>query len=140
MLLATRTAYADLSYLSVGARAPFRIVGTLPAGYHHAAYTISATPTTRLIGAPTPTTTTNGLNGSGKWVVAGTSRTRTRRRSRRCGSRSRSMTGAAASWTPHGRAWAPKTLGALQSTTFSATFIPLGLAPNKTYIRGMVFR
>ena len=66
VLLATRTAYADLSYLPVGARAPFRIVGSLPAGFHHAAYTISATPTTRLIGAPNPTTTTNGPNGSGQ--------------------------------------------------------------------------
>ena len=35
VLLATRTTYADLSYLPVGSRAPFRIVGSLPAGFHH---------------------------------------------------------------------------------------------------------
>ncbi len=140
VLLATRTAYADLSYLTVGARAPFRIVGALPAGYDHAVYTISATPTTRLIGAPKPTTTTNGQNGSGQYVVAGTVKnpyTKTVTTlwvavtlyDTRSGvlDAARAQVGAT-------------TLGALRSTTFSTTLIPLGLTPNKVYVRGMVFR
>jgi hypothetical protein len=139
-LLATRTAYADLSYLSVGAKAPFRIIGPLPSGYDHAVYTISATPTTRLIGAPTPTTTTNGLNGSGQYVVAGTVKNRYTKTVTTLwvavslyDQRSGILDGARAQV-------GATTLGALKSTTFTTTFIPLGLAPNKVYVRGMVFR
>jgi hypothetical protein len=140
VLLATRTAYADLSYMVPNSKAPFRIVGTLPAGYHHAVYTISATPTTRLVGAPSVTTTTNGLNGSDQYVVAGTAKN----------PYSKTVT---TLWVAvslyDGRAnildaarakVGTTTLGALKSTTFTTTFIPLGLAPNKVYLRGMVFR
>ena len=139
-LLTTRTAYADLSYVVPGSRTPFRIVGPLPAGYHHAVFTISSSPTTRSIGAPTATLTTNGLNGSGKWVVAGTVKnpyTKTVTTLRVAVSlydgRNNILDAARASV-------GTTTLGAAKSTTFSATFIPDGLAPNKTYVRGMVFR
>ena len=140
MLLATRTAYADLSYMVPNSKAPFRIVGPLPAGYHHAVYTISTTPTTRLVGAPSVTATTNGQNGSGQYVVAGTAKN----------PYSKSVTtlwvavslydGRASILDAARAKVGTTTLGALQSTTFSATFVPLGLTPDKTYIRGMVFR
>ena len=139
-LLATRTAYADLSYMPPTSRAPFRIVGSLPAGYHHATFTVSAPVTARVIGAPVPTTTSNGLDVNGHWHVAGTLRN--------------PYTGTVTTvWTAvtlyDGRgnildaaraSVALTTLGAGKSTTFAATFIPTGLAPNKVYVRGMLFR
>ena len=139
VLLATRTAYADLSYMVVGSKAPFRSSGPAdglpPRGLHdqcdpdHAARRCAEL-----------TATTNGQNGSGQYVVAGTAKN----------PYSKTVT---TLWVAvslyDGRAnildaarakVGTTTLGALKSTTFSATFIPLGLTPDKTYIRGMVFR
>jgi len=140
VLLATRTAYADLSYMPPASRAPFRIVGSLPSGYHHATFTVSAPATTRTIGAPIPTTTTNGPDGGGHWAIGGTVKN--------------PYTGtvntvwvAVTLYDSRGNILdasrakvGTTTLGKGKSTTFSATFIPTGLTPNKVYVRGMLFR
>ena len=139
-LLATRTAYADLSYMPATSRAPFRIVGSLPAGFNHASFTVSAPVTTRRIGAPIPVSTTNGLDGAGHWHVAGTIRNPYTRTVTTVWTTVTLYDGRGnildATRAKVGRT----TLGAGKSTTFIATFNPTGLAPNKVYVRGMFFR
>ncbi len=140
VLLATRTAYADLTYMVPASRAPFRIVGSLPAGFHHATFSVSSAATKRSIGAPTPTTTTNGPDGGGHWQVAGTVKNR-------YASTVTTLWVAVSLYDARGNildatraSVGTTTLGALKSTTFSATFIPTGLTPDKVYVRGMLFR
>jgi hypothetical protein len=139
-LLSTRTAYADLTYMPVGSRAPFRIVGSLPAGYHHATFTVSSAATSRLIGAPTPTTTTNGPDGGGHWTVAGTVKNRYTSTITTLWVAVTLYDGRAGVLDAARASVGTKTLGAGKSTTFSATFIPTGLTPDKVYVRGMLFR
>jgi hypothetical protein len=139
-LLATRTARTELSYMPVGSRAPFSISGTLPAGYHHVSWSVTASPTTRLIGAPTATYLTRGLNGTGHYVVTGTVRNP-------YATSVNTLRVAATLYDARGgvldviRASVGATiLAAGASTSYSATFLATGLTPDKVYVRGMVFR
>ena len=140
VLLATRTAYADLSYMTVGSR---RRSGS--SGRCRPATTTRSTRSVRRrphgsIGAPTPSTTTNGLNGSGQYVVAGTVKNPYTKTVTTLWVAVTLYDGRGSILDAARAQVGTTTLGALKSTTFSATFIPLGLAPNKVYVRGMVFR
>ena len=139
-LIATRTTWPDLSYLPAYGRAPFRIVGSLPAGYHHVSWSVNAPITSRLIGAPAATTTASGPDAGGHWKVSGTVRNG-------YSSTIDTLRVAVTLYDTRGNVLdaarasvGTTTLGAGKSTPFSATFIPMGLAPNKVYVRGMLFR
>lgn len=139
-LLATRSARVDLSYLPANGRSSFLVSGSLPAGFNHWTYGITAPVTHNRIGAPTRTITSNGPNGSGHWAVAGSARNG-------YSTRVTSLRMAITLYDTLGnvldvrRASVGRTsLAHGASTAFSATFIPTGLAPDRVYVRGMVIR
>ncbi len=138
-LLATRSATALLPYIPVGGRAPFSVDGSLPAGYHHATWAVTAKSTSKSLGTPTVTVASDRHNAAGQWVSSGTVRN----------PYTRTVTGVAVAETLYdGRAYVidvrratlgTTTLGAGKSTTFGAT-MPTGPSPLLTYFRGLLYR
>jgi len=140
MLIATRSVGVDLSYVPVGGRSPFRIVGPLPTGYDHVSWSVSAQATSRRIGAPVRTILSSGLNAAGRWAMTGAIRNayRTTVTALRVTVTLYDSRGNVLDAT---RATVGRiTLGAGASTSMSATFLPTGLAPDRVYVQGMVFR
>ncbi len=70
-LLGTRTATTDLATLLPAHRSPFRIIGSLPAGFDHATYTVTAPATSASVAVPTISNVVSTASGAGR-VVTGT--------------------------------------------------------------------
>ena len=71
-LLATRSTKVLLPYLSTHTRAPFAIVGSLPAGYDHVAWSVSAPTTSSRAVSPSTTVLSVAPDAAGRLVVTGT--------------------------------------------------------------------
>ena len=72
-LLATRTVKADRSIAAARSRVPFRIVGSLPAGFHHVTFSVSAPRTSSLSLGPAIGGLSAVADGA-DWRVSGTVR------------------------------------------------------------------
>lgn len=139
-LLATRSSYADLSYLPVATRSPVRIVGSLPAGFDHVKWSVSAPTSSRSLGLPVPKVAVSGFDSGGHYHVSGTV-------TNPYSAKVTSLRLAVTLYDTRGEVLdavrahvGTTTLSAGKSTTYWATFVPVGLAPNRTYTRGVVFR
>jgi PKD repeat protein len=137
-LLTTRSTKLLLPYLSTHTRAPFTIVGSKPAGYHHFTLSVTAPTTSRRAVAPTATITTITRDAAGRLVVTGTVKN-----SR--GYTVRDLAVAITAFDNRRTAIegvraivAATSLGAGRSTTFKATLPTVGLAPDMVYARGVV--
>ena len=139
-LLTTRSARTLLSYVPAYGRVPFSIDGPPVAGFHHATWSVSAPATSKSLGAPTITVTTNTLNSAGQRVINGTIKN----------PYSKTITSFAVAVTLYdGRAnvldvkrsvLGASRLGPGKSTTFKTGFVAVGLHPTRTYVRGIVHR
>ena len=138
-LLATRSAHVVQAQIPAWGRAGFVISGALPAGYHHVVYALSAPKTKKSIGAPSiPTIQVS--NPGGRWTVTGTARN----------PYTRTVTNLRVGVTLYdklgnvldvGRATVGRTrLAKGKSTTFRIVFSSGIGTPDRTYVRGMVFR
>ncbi len=139
-LLATRTARTTLSYISSHGRSPFLISGSVPAGFDHWTFGVSAPATPKRLGAPTINIASSGPNAAGRLTFTGSAK------NNYSGSVERPPV-AATLYDSLGnvldvaRASVGRTtLRHGSSTPFNATFTPTGLTPDRTYIRGVVFR
>jgi glucose/arabinose dehydrogenase len=139
-LLATRKVRTTLSYIASHGRSPFLISGSVPAGFNHWTYGVSAPVTSKWVGAPTVTVSSSGLNGSGHWAIAGSVKNAysTSVNSLRLGI---TLYDSLGNVLDVARASVGRTtLSHGSSTTYSATFTPTGLVPDRAYLRGMIFR
>ena len=139
--LGTRTARTLLSYIPPRGRVPFSIDGSLPAGYHHNSLSVTARLDVEVARHPddldherrrrqrTASTSSAARSGTRTRKSVNTLRVAATLYDARSGVldvRQASV----------GRT----TLGRGASTTFSATFLPAGLAPSRAYVRGWVYR
>jgi glucose/arabinose dehydrogenase len=72
-LLGTRTSTA-LPTLLPATRTPFRIVGSVPAGFHHVSYSVSAPVSSARVVRPSVTSIAQGPDAAHRWNVSGTVR------------------------------------------------------------------
>ena len=139
-VLATRTDRTLLSYIPPRGRVPFSIDGSVPAGYHHNSLSVTARPTSKALGTPTTTITSVAVDANGRHVVSGTVRN----------PYSKTVTTLRVATTLYDArsgvldvrqgSVGKTTLGRGASTTFSSTFLPVGLTPSRAYVRGWVYR
>ncbi len=139
-LLATRSANTLLPYVPSHTRAPFSIGGSLPAGYDHVTFSVSAPISSRSFVDPSRTTTTSAPDAGGHWVVAGSVRNQL---TTRVGTLALAVT----LYDSRGRVLdvARASVGTTilnpgHSTAFRATIPSIGLRPDRVAIRGMMGR
>jgi PKD repeat protein/glucose/arabinose dehydrogenase len=137
-LLVTRSATTILSTVPVGTRTPFAIVGSLPAGYDHVTFSVSAPTTTRKVSNPTRIITGSGRDAAGHWVVTGSVRNAT-------STTVRSLALGITLYDKRGQVLdvvratvGTTTLAPNASTPFKGTTPAIGLSPDLVYLRGMV--
>ncbi len=136
-LLATRSHHVDLKFVKPLTRAPFSIVGSLPAGFDHVSWSVSAPKTSKRIVRPASTIASAAADAAGHWVVTGTIRNTKSYTVRH-------MRFAVTLYDSRGnvldvvRAHVDRrTLGPGASTTFVATFGSTGITPDRIYRRAM---
>jgi hypothetical protein len=137
-LLSTRSVTTMLPTVPVGTRAPFAIVGSLPAGYDHVTFTVSAPTTTKKVSNPTWIVSTSGPDSAGHWVVTGTVRNAT-------STTVRSLTLAMTIYDRRRQVLdvaratvGTTTLAPNASTPFKATTTSIEPSPDLAYLRGIV--
>ena len=139
-LLTTRSARTLLSYVPAYGRVPFSIDGPPVAGFHHTTWSVSAPATSKALGTPTITPSTNTLDSAGQRVIIGTRQEpvleddhqlrRGRDAVRRAGK------GAGREAIRPRR----EQLGSGKSTTYTDHLQRRRLHPTRTYVRGVVHR
>ena len=136
-LLATRATKVLLPYLSTHTRAPFSIVGSLPAGYDHVAWSVSAPTTSRRVVSPSTKVLSVVSDAAGRLVVTGTVKN-THTYTVRSVTVTITAYNSARNAFDVVRAKVPTTsLGAGKSTTFTATLPTIGLTPDLVYPRAV---
>jgi glucose/arabinose dehydrogenase/PKD repeat protein len=139
-LLATRTSRVKLKFVMRHTRAPFSIEGSLPAGFDHVTWTVSAPGAGKRVVKPGASTDTSGLDDGDHWVESGAiANTKA--------STIHHLRYAVTLYDGRGdvidviRATVGKrTLHPGASTSFLATFGPTGLTPDRISGRGMGVR
>ena len=139
-LLATRSANTLLTYAPSHTRDPFSISGSLPAGYDHVTFTVSAPTTSRSFVDPSRPTTTSAPDAGGHWVVAGNLKNQL---TYKVGTLALAVT----LYDSRGRVLdvtrakvGTTILSPGHSTAFTATIPSIGLVPDRVAIRGMMGR
>ncbi len=139
-LLATRSHAVDLKFVKPLTRAPFSIVGSLPAGFDHAAWSVKAPTTYKHIVRPRATILTSGPDAAGHWVVTGTIKN-TKSYTVRYLRFAVTLYDARGNVVDVVRAHVgQRTLGRGRSTTFVATFGSTGITPDRVDVRAMAVR
>jgi hypothetical protein len=138
-LLATRSTVTLISRVEPRGRAPFAIVGSLPAGFARVTYSVSAPVSSLAIHRPAVTIGSSAPDGMGRWTVSGTIRNGT--------APIDTLRAAVTLWNGRGdvldvvRATTGRTtLAPSASTTFSAKAIPPGLVPARVGVRALGYR
>jgi hypothetical protein len=139
-LLTTRSANTLLTYAPSHTRDPFSISGSLPAGYDHVTFTVTAPTTSRSFVDPSRPTTTSAPDAGGHWVVAGTLKNQL---SYKVGTLALAVT----LYDNRGRVLdvtrakvGTTILSPGHTTAFTATIPSIGLVPDRVAIRGMMGR
>ncbi len=139
-LLATRTARVKLKFVKSHTRAPFEINGSLPAGFDHLSWSVSAPTTSKKVVKPKVAIATSGPDGDGHWVMSGTV-TNTKSSTIKHLRFALSLYDARGDVIDVVRAHVgTRTLRPGRSTTFSATFPRTDVSPDRIYSRGMGVR